>query len=180
MVAKWPSKLTCSKKLGMKNIDNVSWSQIYYYPCKDQYNYQGGQEKDWLGLWYWFHGYIRIKNKSQRDAKNLSNWGPKHFGGFSRVPLLDAKFVIPQKLLCLRYPKGIACRCFISILPDFHGLHSCLCQASDKYIQLEWVGLQGHFATKLYQNLTVIERSLLNAKYQALSQHTLLLLLLSP
>ena len=29
---------------------------------------------------------------------------------------------------------------------------------------LERVGLQGHFATKLYQNLTVIERSVLNKK----------------
>ena len=180
MVAKWPSKPTRSKKLEMKNKDNVSWSPIYYYPCKDRYDYQGGQENGWLGLWYWFHGYIRINNKPQRDAKNLSNWGPKHFWGFSRVPLLDATFVIPQKLLCLRYPNGIISRCFISILPDFLGLHSCPCKASDKFIQLEWVGLQGHFSTKLYQNLTVTERSVVNTKYQLLSQETMLLLLLSP
>ena len=47
---------------------------------------------------------------------------------------------------------------------------------------LERVGLQGHFATKLYQNLTVIERSVLsvlNKKYQTLFQQTFLLLLLS-
>ena len=45
---------------------------------------------------------------------------------------------------------------------------------------LERVGLQGHFATNLYQNLTVIGRSVQNRKYQALSQQTLLLLLLRP
>ena len=90
------------------------------------------------------------------------------FGGFSRVPLLDATFVIPQNLVRLRYPNGIASRCFISILPDFLGLHSCPCKASDKFIQLEWVDLQGHFATNFYQNLTVIGRSVLNKKYQAL------------
>ena len=45
---------------------------------------------------------------------------------------------------------------------------------------LERVGLQGHFATNLYQNLTVIGRSVQNKKYQALSQLTLLLLLLRP
>ena len=69
LVEKWPSEPTRSKKLEMKNIDDVWWSQIYYYPCKDQFNCQGGQEKGWLGLWYWFHGYIPIKNKPQRDAK---------------------------------------------------------------------------------------------------------------
>ena len=97
-------------------------------------------------------------------------------GGFSRVPLLDAIFVIPQKLVCLKYPNGIASRCFISILHDFLGLHSCPCKASDKFIQLERVGLQGHFATNLYQNLTVIGKSVHNKKYQALSQQTLLFL----
>ena len=81
------------------------------------------------------------------------------FGGFSRVPFLDSTFVIPQKLVCLRYPNGIASRCIINILPDFLDLHSCPCKVSDKFTQLEWVGLQGHFATNLYQNLTVMERS---------------------
>ena len=46
------------------------------------------------------------------------------------------------------------------------------------FIFLERVGLEGHFATNSYQNLTVIERSVINTKYQALSQQTLLLLLL--
>ena len=101
------------------------------------------------------------------------------FGGFTRVPLLDTTFVIPQKLVCLRYPnQNIASRCLINILPDFLGLHICPCKASDKFIQLERVSLQGHFATYLYKNLAVIGRSVLNKKYQALSQQTLLLLLL--
>ena len=94
------------------------------------------------------------------------------FGCFSRVPLLDATFVIPQKLVCLKYPNGTASRSFISILPDFLGLHSCPCKASDTFIQLEWVGLQGHIATNINQNLTVIGRSVQNKKYQALSQQT--------
>ena len=37
---------------------------------------------------------------------------------------------------------------------------------------LEQVGLEGHIATNLYQNLTVIERSVDNKNYQALSQQT--------
>ena len=102
------------------------------------------------------------------------------FGGFSRVPLLDATFGIPQKLVCLRYPNGIASRCLFNILLDFLGLHGCPCKASDKFIQLGWVGLEGHFATNLYQNLTVIERSVLCTKYQTSSQKTLLFLLQRP
>ena len=38
----------------------------------------------------------------------------------------------------------------------------------------------GHTTTNLYQNLTVIERSVENAKYQAVSLQTLLLLFLRP
>ena len=80
----------------------------------------------------------------------------------------------------LRYPIEIASRCLINIFPDFLGLHSCPCKASDKFIHLEWVDLVGHFATNLYQNLTVIERIEENTKYQTSSQQTLLFLLLCP
>ena len=45
---------------------------------------------------------------------------------------------------------------------------------------LEQVSLEGHFATNFYQNLTVIEKSVQNKKYQTLSQQTLLLSLLRP
>ena len=45
---------------------------------------------------------------------------------------------------------------------------------------LERVSLEGHIATNLYQNLTVIERSVPNKKYQALFQQTLLILFLRP
>ena len=45
---------------------------------------------------------------------------------------------------------------------------------------LAWVGLEGLTATNLYQNPTVTERCVLNTKYPAISQQTLLLLLLRP
>ena len=87
------------------------------------------------------------------DAKNLSNWGPKDFGGFSRVPLLDAIFVITQKLACSRYHNGIAFRCFISILPDFLGLHSCPGKASDQFIFLDFTSYHNLVVPKTAKNL---------------------------
>ena len=45
---------------------------------------------------------------------------------------------------------------------------------------LERVVLEGHTATNLYQNPTVMEKSVENTNYQAIFQQILLLLLLSP
>ena len=136
LVAVWPSKPTSSKKWEMKNVDNVWWSD-YYYPCQDPYDCKGSQEKGLLGLWDWFHGYIQNKNKPQRDAKTSPNGAQSIFGGFSRVPLLDATLDIPQNLVCFGYPNGFAPRCLINTLHDFLALHPC--RASNKFIQLEWI-----------------------------------------
>ena len=120
-------------------------------------------------------GIFQTKTSLRGMQKNSPNEIHSILGGFSRVPHLDATFDIPQKLVCLRHPNGMASRCLINILPDFLGLPSCPCKASDKFIQLGWVGLGGHFATNLYQNQSVMERSVLNTKYQTLSQQSLLL-----
>ena len=120
-------------------------------------------------------GIFQTKTSLRGMRKNSSNGAQSIFLGFSRVLLLDATFDIPQKLVCLGFPNGIASRCLINILPDFRGLPY---KASDKFMQLGWVGLEGHTATNLHQNLSVIERSVVNTKYQAISPQTLLFLLL--
>ena len=146
---------------------------MYYYPCKDQYDCQGVQEKGWLGLWDWFHGYI-VKKQASEGCKKPLQMGPKAFwGAFPEFPFLMPHLTSPRSLYVWDIPMELLLgRCLINILPDFLGLHSCPCKASDKFIQLEWVGLEGNFATNLYQNLTFIERRVVNTKYQTLSQQT--------
>ena len=115
--------------------------------------------------------YSNQKQASEGCKKPLRFRLKSFWGAFPEFPFLMLHMTSPRSLIvCWGYPNGIASRCLINMLPDFFGLHSCPCNASDKFNQLEWVGLEGHFATNLYKNLTVIERSVVITKYQALSQ----------
>ena len=84
--------------------------------------------------------------------------------------------------MCAQGEGNFICKKPLQMRPIFVflGLNGRPCKASDKFIQLGWAGLEGHFATNLCQNLTVIERSIHFTKYQAISQQILLLFLLLP
>ena len=101
-------------------------------------------------------------------------------GAFLEFPFLMPHLSSPRSLYVWDIPMELLLDALSIFSLKFLGLHSCPCKARDKFIQLERVGLQGHFATNLYKNMTVIGRSVLNKNYQALSQQTLLLLLLCP
>ena len=99
--------------------------------------------------------------------QKTSKWGPIYCWGSSRGPLLDATFDNPQKLTCLGYP--ISSLIFLAFISVLAGTETNL-----------WVGLECHTAINLYQNLTIIERAVVNTKYQARDEQTSLQSLLLP